>query len=112
MKHIPHLPNEIIHKIIEFVSPYDLCGLRGVSKSWCHITTPGAFRIICMNTTLKGASGLYEILQSEQFRDYVNVLILVLQVDYANFSGACYQVKFNLCVALERRIHRRGSWTT
>jgi hypothetical protein len=46
-----------------------------------------------MHTTLKGASGLFEILQSEQLRVYVRELVVGLLVDSAYFLGACYQVK-------------------
>jgi hypothetical protein len=46
-----------------------------------------------MHTTFKGASGLFEILQSEQLRGYVRELVVSLLVESAYILSACYQVK-------------------
>jgi hypothetical protein len=67
--------------ITKSFSPNDLRKLREVSKNWCHIITPNAFRNIRMKTTLKGAYGLYEILQIKQLYGHIIRLELELFVD-------------------------------
>jgi hypothetical protein len=90
---VPHLPNEIIYKITEGLLPRDLRLYREVSKNWCRLITPIAFQVIHLRSTLKGASGLFEILQSEQLRGYVRELVLVVHIDSTVFKGTCRQAK-------------------
>jgi hypothetical protein len=87
---VPHLPNEVIYEIAEGLLPNDLRQCREVSKNWCHVITPTAFRVIRLKTTLKGATGLFEILRSEQLRGYVRELVLALHIDSTVFKGACH----------------------
>jgi hypothetical protein len=90
---VPSFSNEVMRRIFVNLSTDDLRRYREVSKNWCRIITPIAFQAIRLKSSLKGAYGLHEILQSEQFCGYVRELVLVLHVDSAVFKGACRQAK-------------------
>ncbi|KAH9009539.1 hypothetical protein EDB85DRAFT_2244299, partial [Lactarius pseudohatsudake] len=81
------LPIELLEEIMEYVaiSPQEILTLRRVSKTFCGLVTPTAFREIVIHTTDKSTQGFQELLASADVAKHVRVIQIIedLAVPYS-----------------------------
>ncbi|KAH9056372.1 hypothetical protein EDB87DRAFT_1687590 [Lactarius vividus] len=73
------LPIDLLDEIVDYVatSPQEILTLRRVSKAFCSLVTPTAFREIVIHTTDKSTQGFLELLASA---DVVTKHVRVIQI--------------------------------
>ncbi|KAH9011505.1 hypothetical protein EDB85DRAFT_2159853 [Lactarius pseudohatsudake] len=73
------LPIELLEEIMEYVaiSPQEILTLRRVSKTFCGLVTPTAFREIVIHTTDKSTQGFLELLASADVAKHVRVIQII-----------------------------------
>ncbi|KAH9071419.1 hypothetical protein EDB83DRAFT_2574466 [Lactarius deliciosus] len=73
------LPIELLEEIMDYVaeSPQDSLTLQRVSKTFCSLVTPTAFRKIVIHTTDKSTQGFLELLASADVAKHVRVIQII-----------------------------------
>ncbi|KAH9031402.1 hypothetical protein EDB83DRAFT_1843235 [Lactarius deliciosus] len=71
------LPIEILEEILEATSPQEIFALRRVSKTFCSLVTPTAFRKIVIHTTDKSTQGFLELLASADVAKHVRAIQII-----------------------------------
>ncbi|KAH8987028.1 hypothetical protein EDB92DRAFT_1204980 [Lactarius akahatsu] len=73
------LPFELLEEIMDYVatSPQEILTLRRVSKTFCSLVTPTAFREIVIHTTDKSTQGFLELLASADVAKHVRVIQII-----------------------------------
>ncbi|KAH9029518.1 hypothetical protein EDB85DRAFT_1523512 [Lactarius pseudohatsudake] len=73
------LPIELLEEIMDYVatSPQEILTLRRVSKTFCSLVTPTAFRKIVIHTTDKSTQGFLELLASADVPKHIRVIQII-----------------------------------
>ncbi|KAH9071376.1 hypothetical protein EDB83DRAFT_2517181 [Lactarius deliciosus] len=71
------LPIELFEEILEATSPQEILALRRVSKTFCSLVTPTAFRKIVIHTTDKSTQGFLELLASADVAKHVRAIQII-----------------------------------
>jgi hypothetical protein len=73
------LPNEMMLQIFQEFTPNELRQYRTINKSWYHVATPLAFRILRLPMTLDGSVRLHSFLHTARLRDFLEELVLAVE---------------------------------